>query len=125
MDSTISEADGQALVFAFRTDNSGPPRSLEEIHSAFDILERQFEGAQVFASTFDVFVNSITKKSLPVVVGEIGDTWIQGIAADPLKMALYRYGAKALQMCMDNNDCVLDTESLQYLRFVVKLPKHT
>ena len=125
MDSTISEADGQALVFAFRTDNSGPPRSLEEIHSAFDILERQFEGARVFASTFDVFVNSIKKESLPVVVGEIGDTWIQGIAADPLKMALYRYGAKALQMCIDNNDCALDTESLQYLRFLVKLPEHT
>lgn len=125
MDSTIAEDDGQALVFAFRTDNSGPPLSLDEIHTAFDILERQFEGAKVFASTLDNFVNSVTKESLTTVVGEIGDTWIQGIAADPHKMALYRYGAKALQICVENKECELDFETIEYLRFLVKLPEHT
>ena len=124
-DSTLAEADGQALVFAFRTDNSGPPLSLDEIHTAYDILERQFEGAKISASTLDNFVSSVTKESLETVVGEIGDTWIQGIASDPRKMALYRYGARALQLCMENRECVLDSETIEYLRFLVKLPEHT
>ncbi len=125
MDSTIVEDDGVALVFAFRTDNSGPPLSLDEIHTAFDILELQFEGAKVSASTLDNFVNSVTKESLPTVVGEIGDTWIQGIAADPHKMANYRLGGYALKNCMETGDCQFDFKTLEYLRFLIKLPEHT
>ena len=127
MDSVVSESDGQALVFAFRTDNSGPPTSLEEIQSVYDILKQQFDGAHVFASTMDNFVKSVNKESLPVVVGEIGDTWIQGIASDPRKMAMYRYGAHALELCSQDpqSQCVLDSVARNYLRFLTKLPEHT
>lgn len=127
MDSTISEIDGKALVFAFRTDNSGPPVSLDEIWSVYTILREQFDEAHVFASTLDIFVKSINEETLPVVVGEIGDTWIQGIASDPLKMALYRYSARALELCSQDtqNPCTFDPTARKYLRYLTKLPEHT
>ena len=122
MDSVISAQDGEALVFAFRTDNSGPPSSLAEIQSTFDVLREQYAGARVFASTLDNFVNSINMSSLPMVYGEIGDTWIQGIASDPLKTALYRAAGNALEcsatMHAPNSD-------YNFLPYLVKLPEHT
>ena len=131
-DSVISAKDGEALVFAFRTDNSGPPSSLAEIQSVFDVLRQQYRGAKVFASTFDNFVNSIDSTSLPVVVGEIGDNWIQGIASDPLKMAQYGILANALTYDTVLNDssslpcCDKDTDFYQALStFVTKIPEHT
>lgn len=48
----------------------------------FDIVRSYFPGANVFASTFDAYTEQLlAKKSqldLPVVYGEIGDTWIYG-----------------------------------------------
>ena len=35
--------------------------------------------------------------SLPVVEAEIGDTWIHGVASDPLKVARYREVARLRQ----------------------------
>lgn len=37
---------------------------------------------------------------LPVVRQEVGDTWIQGIASDPFKMANYRAISGAIQDCV-------------------------
>jgi len=48
----------------------------------FDIVRSYFPDANVFASTFDAYTEQLlAKKSqldLPVVYGEIGDTWIYG-----------------------------------------------
>ena len=123
MDSVISAEDGEALVFAFRTDNSGPPTSIAEIQSVFDILKQQYPGAKVFASTLDNFVNSINMSSLPTVYGEIGDTWIQGIASDPRKMALYRAAARAVRCSAYPSSIYCDVTSI--VPFLAKLPEHT
>ena len=125
MDSVISAENGEALVFAFRTDNSGPPTSIVEIQTTFFILREQYPGAKVFASTFDNFVNAINMSSLPIVYGEIGDTWIQGIASDPRKMALYRATIKALSQCYENRMCDVSTTQSSFAPFLIKLPEHT
>lgn len=125
MDSTISAEDGEALVFAFRTDNSGPPTSIAEIQIIFYVLREQYPGAKVFASTMDNFVNAINMSSLPIVYGEMGDTWIQGIASDPRKMALYRAVARALTTCSLDSACQYLNSLPSYIPYLIKLPEHT
>ena len=60
------------------------------IYADFPEVERQ----NVIASTFDDFVAELEaaapRLQLPVVTGEIGDTWVYGIASDPAKISEYR-----------------------------------
>ena len=120
----FSPVDKQALVFAFRTDNSGPPENTDEILSNYDVIEKEYPNAAVHASTFESFVSKITKSSLPVVTKEVGDTWIQGVSSDPRKISLYRAAARALDCsppeCVWNWDAVKD-----FALFLIKLPEHT
>lgn len=53
------------------------------------------------ASTFEAFLEAVIpyKSKLPVVLNEIGDTWIMGIASDPRKMADYRVIARGMKQC--------------------------
>ena len=53
---------------------------------------RFFPGAEVVASSFDAFIEPAAQyvnshqDSLPVLEGEIGDTWVYGCASDPKKV---------------------------------------
>ena len=123
-DATISVKDGEALVFAFRTDNSGPPQSLSEIQTIFDVIRDQYPGAKVFASTLDSFVNAVNMSALPTVYGEIGDTWIQGVASDPRKTALYRAITRALR-CNEDSKYSCDSEQSAFALYLSKMPEHT
>ncbi len=81
----------EALYFMHTDDNSGPP-SIGAIDSCFESLKREFPGAQIQASTPDAFARGLLKleDSLPLIKGEIGDTWIHGIGTDPEKTAELR-----------------------------------
>ena len=72
----VHPATTHALCWAFRTDNSGPPESAEEVFRQFDIARWQFPGANVFASTFDNFTARLlpVAAALPVTTAEAGDT---------------------------------------------------
>ena len=123
-DAIISKADKQALVFAFRTDNSGPPLSVDEIMTSYGIISQEFKGARVFASTIENFAAKVTKSSLPVITNEIGDTWIQGVASDPRKMSLYRAAIRALEC--EPPKCTWEWDSVKdFALFLVKIPEHT
>ena len=124
MDSTIAVRDGEVLVFAFRSDNSGPPESISEIQTVFDIIHDEYPQAKVFASTLDNFVNSINVSALPTVCGEIGDTWIQGVASDPRKTALYRAISRALR-CNQDSKYSCDKEQAEFALYLSKIPEHT
>ena len=125
-DCTIAPNTTHAICFAFRNDNSGPPVSLEEIDRYFEILKEEFPYAEVFASTIDNFISNVQVNALPVVDKEIGDTWIQGIASDPLKVAQYRAAALGLSECIADNQCDLhDPVVANSTRFLVKLTEHT
>jgi len=75
-----------ALAFAIRGDNSGPP-SVFEVIKNYATLKELFPGATIVASDYDSFVRILLEHqdSLPTISGEIGDTWIHGVATDPLK----------------------------------------
>ena len=76
----------QALAFAIRNDNSGPP-SILEVYKNYASLKKLFPNAAVVASGYDQFVLELMQHQdqLPIVSGEIGDTWVYGTASDPWK----------------------------------------
>ena len=81
----------EALHLAHTGDNMGPP-PVDEIEDLFDRLQAAYPGARVVASTLDAFsVEAVAAKaSLPVVDQEIGDSWIHGVASDPVLTARLR-----------------------------------
>ena len=87
---TKIEGHDEALIFLHAGDNTSPP-GRPEIEAAFASLRAQFPGAEVFASTLDAFAQGLDcQGALPVVKGEIGDTWIHGVDTDPAKTASLR-----------------------------------
>lgn len=77
-----------ALHLAHTGDNLGPP-SVEQIEALFSRLRAAYPGARVIASTLDAFGVAATaeRAGLPVVEHEIGDSWIHGVASDPVLTA--------------------------------------
>ena len=117
-----------ALAFAFRTDNSGPPRSTAEVHDNLETLRREFPKANVVASSLDLFSAELQKIWTPDENSrkDIGDTWIQGVASDPRKMAEFRALRRAYADCSMQGVCnITDPRILNATRFMIKLAEHT
>jgi hypothetical protein len=81
------------LVIAIEVanDNSGP-HSPKEIGEIYDRLTYSYPQAEISAASLTEIATAVAphRDSLPVVTSEIGDTWIYGVASDPLKIARYR-----------------------------------
>ncbi|KRC60955.1 hypothetical protein ASE14_08350 [Agromyces sp. Root81] len=80
-----------ALHLAHTGDNFGPP-PVEEVEALFAELQAAYPGARVIASTLDAFSREAVaaRASLPVLEQEIGDSWIHGVASDPVQTARLR-----------------------------------
>lgn len=80
-----------ALHLAHTGDNHGPPE-VEQIEALFAQLQEAYPGARVVASTLDAFGADVlaARDVLPVLEGEIGDSWIHGVASDPVLTARLR-----------------------------------
>lgn len=80
--------NGVALEFCHSLDNAGPP-SAEALEDEYRALEARYPNAVVEAGTLDDFARAAreVQDSLPVVTQEIGDTWIHGVATDPIKVS--------------------------------------
>ena len=108
----------------------------------YETVRGQFPGASVVASTFDAFtkVLATVKSSLPVVTGEIGDTWMMGVPSDPAKMSTYavlvvvsphtsvthcrRYReiVRARKECIDSGACSINDPVMKnFTRFLIKV----
>lgn len=46
------------------------------------------------------------KRILPVVTGEIGDTWIYGVGSDPIKVRNYRAVMRMRSQCIWDGSCM-------------------
>ena len=84
-----------AIAMVVRDDNSGP-HTLAEIQQTYTTLGGRFPNAQIVPSSLTEIANAVDphRGSLPVMTSEIGDTWIHGVASDPLKLARYREVAR-------------------------------
>jgi hypothetical protein len=72
-------------------DNSGPPKA-DQIKALFDDAAKRLPGIKVRMGTMDDFVEAILREmpKIPVVKGEMPDTWIHGIMCDPGGIKLSR-----------------------------------
>lgn len=81
-------ADGmeEVLEFVFLGDNLGIPTK-EEVLNRFEALRNTYPNAAVKAASLEDYARLVCKykKALPVITEEIGDTWIHGIASDPVR----------------------------------------
>jgi hypothetical protein len=95
---------GVALCYAWKLDNSGPHEYWDS-ELIFDAISHLFPSVAkeniVASDAFDDFINAVwpNRGKLPVVTAEIGDTWIFGASADPLKMALFRAASRIHAKC--------------------------
>jgi hypothetical protein len=96
----------QALCMAFNGDNQGP-QTLEQALQIYAQLRSEFPNADVFASTFDQFVEQLetVADQLPVIDLEVGDTWIYGVPSDPLKVMQFRETMSLRAECYASGEC--------------------
>jgi len=63
---------------------------------------------------------------LPVVVEEMGDTWLEGVSSDPSKMAAYRRVVFLRSQCVHHGGCDPASAAMRNATFfLAKLPEHT
>lgn len=116
-----------ALCINVRGDNRGPPRP-DEVRANYATLRREFPGADVVASSFDAFVAQLpaVHDRLPVVTGEIGDTWLYGVPSDPHKVRLMRALMRARVRCQRSASCESASAAFaDFSRMLLKTGEHT
>ena len=117
-----------ALAFAIRNDNSGPP-SLLEVLNNFARLKKLFPNATIVASGYDPFVLELMQyqDQLPVVKGEIGDTWIYGTASDPWKTQQFYCIINTWERAIQSSPAVYldDIRIHNFSRLLIKNGEHT
>lgn len=90
---SIVQVPGSDLAVAIivGNDNSGP-HPPAEIANIYSDLTYQFPNAHITACGLTEIANAVEpfRKHLPTITQEIGDTWIYGVASDPVKVARYR-----------------------------------
>ena len=124
---TINSAANAAVHFAHTRDNE-PPQTANEIQAIYRQLRSQFPTATIVGSTLCDVARSLRphQSSLPIVDGEIGDSWIYGAASDPLRMTPYRAAARTYAEWIDRHQ----RDSLQpqldrFARHLMLVPEHT
>jgi hypothetical protein len=116
-----------ALAIIVRGDNSGPHKPAE-IAKIYSDLGNCFPNAQICAANLTDVAHAVQpyRNNLPIITGEIGDTWIYGIASDPLKVARYREVARLRQNWLAQRKFHEgDTTDVTLLRRVLLEAEHT
>lgn len=114
-----------ALVTDWNGDNAGPYDSATYTQH-FQEIQAQFPNATIIASTWDDFTQQLVglTDNLPVVTGEIGDTWMYGVPSEPRKVAQIRVINSAWQAYADAG-LPRDPVYLNATRLVLKAGEHT
>ncbi|UKJ07962.1 glycoside hydrolase family 38 C-terminal domain-containing protein [Solitalea lacus] len=75
-------------------DNSGPPTA-SQVKALFDEAMKKMPGVKIKVGTMDEFANALlaTHPDLPVVKGDMPDTWVHGSMCDPGGMSMARQSA--------------------------------
>ena len=116
-----------AVAVEVRNDNSGP-HSVEEARKIYAELRKQFPNAKVSAANFSEIALAVEpyKNNLPVVTQEIGDTWIYGVASDPIKVARYREVMRLRKAWVEQGKFQSgDSTDVRLLQHLLLAPEHT
>ena len=126
---TVGEWD-EALCLYFKNDNEGPP-DVAETQGAYAAIRAAFPNATtVEASSFEAFVTAALQSgyvdALPVVDGEMGDTWIHIAGADPMRFAQVRAILTERAACEAEGVCdIADGRYYNFSRLFLKAFEHT
>jgi hypothetical protein len=116
-----------AIAIVVGDDNSGP-HSLKEIRETYTTLGDRFPNAQIVPTSLTEIASAVEphRGSLPVVTSEIGDSWIHGVASDPLKLARYREVARLRQEWLAQGKFAIgDATDVVLLRHLLLEVEHT
>jgi len=116
-----------AIAIEVRGDNSGP-HTAEEIEQIHTGLKKRFPNAKVEACNLSELASAVAphREKLPVVTGEMGDTWIYGVPSDPLKVARYRAVARLRDAWIAQGSLKSgDSTDLALLRHLLLEAEHT
>ncbi|HTF67816.1 MAG TPA: DUF5054 domain-containing protein, partial [Edaphobacter sp.] len=116
-----------AIAVKVRGDNSGN-YSQSEIAAIYADLRKRYPGATVRASDLNEIALEVDRfrERLPVVTGEIGDTWIYGAASDPIKIGRYRELSRLRHEWIANRKFSIgDAIDQKLLRWLITAPEHT
>ena len=116
---TVIPGTGVMVYFAHTGDNAGP-QSMEQIQALYRQMQEEYPGAEIAASTLEDVAAEVAKirHTLPVITGEMGDTWIHGVASDPRKVSEYR-ALLRLRSGWDGEDRATAN------RCLLRIPEHT
>ncbi|MBP1043478.1 DUF5054 domain-containing protein [Vagococcus sp. BWB3-3] len=116
------------LYFAHSHDNAGPPKDSEEVIELLARLKDEHPDATIVASSLDDFAEAAWAKrqTLPVIEEEIGDTWIHGVASDPLKIANYFSLLRLRDQWLDNGQWTVASQEYQnFSEQLLLIAEHT
>ena len=116
-----------AVAMVVKDDNQGP-HTPEEIAAAYAGLKKSYPNAEIIPTDLAKVADEVQPfaHSLPAVTGEIGDTWIHGIASDPLKVARYREVCRLRQTWIREGKLrVGDDPDVSLLRHLLLEVEHT
>lgn len=108
-------------------DNVGP-HSVTQVHAVFETIRKNFPDARIIASDLSAFAHELrhSKHMLPIIEGELGDTWIHGVGSDPIKTAhfreLSRWRASRLARATSESEAALLHD---FSRHLLMIPEHT
>ena len=122
----VPESD-LAIAVMVGNDNSGP-HTPDQIVSMYSELGHRFPNAEIIASSLTDIANAVEpyRGRLPVVTQEIGDTWINGVSSDPIKLARYREVARLRRKWISKGHFrVGDTTDVALLRHLALETEHT
>lgn len=110
-------ASDTAVYFAHTGDNRGP-QSVEEIRNLYQRIREKYPKADVVPGTLEDIAEIALQQELPVIMKEIGDTWIHGAGTDPGKISQYR----ALLRLKNQ---ISDDEMQKIYKNILLIPEHT
>jgi hypothetical protein len=116
-----------AVAMVVRDDDSGP-HTLKEVQETYSTLSARFPNASITPTNLTEIANAVDpyRSSLPVVAAEVGDTWIHGVASDPLKVARYREVARLREAWLAQRKfAVGDATDVALLRYLLLEVEHT
>jgi hypothetical protein len=116
-----------AIAVVVRDDNLGP-HTIDEVRKTYATLSAQYPNAKITPTNLTEIANAVEsyRGTFPVLTEEIGDTWIHGVASDPLKLERFREVARLRQRWItDGKFAVGDATDVRLLRYLLLEVEHT
>jgi len=115
-----------SMIFAHSGDNCGPPTE-NQLEAGFKELRQTYKDARITGSTLDNFAIELRSisNSLPIITGEMGDTWIHGVGSDPFKVAQFRQLCRLRREWKESGRYTQEPGFEQFTKKLLLIPEHT